>query len=187
MEFAVTYGVAEALLVGVYDVPEARWDAFRARLRLFKRLGFPHGVNTGRGKHAPYGAAEITSLALAVELLKVTQTSEQAVELVRDHQDLFRAAVRRALEIGLTEESVFLLISPSSPWGVASTARLAASHEMSAELARGQTHCTVSVDLSRLILSLIRRLFLLLEGAETAFRRDLNQWAMGLREGGGVD
>ena len=176
MEFGVSYGIAEALLVGLFEVPEPKWPAFRARLRLFKRLGFPAGINTGKGKHARYGARELTSLAVAIELLKVTQTSEQAVDLVRSHEETVRRAIREAAQVGLTNEPVYLVLSPGEPWSSDAAAWGSIMLKSAAEFRKSKATCLVAIDVSALAAALIRHLFLLLEGAEVAFQRDLDAW-----------
>lgn len=53
------------------------------RLKHFKRLGFPAGVNTGRGIAAKYDASATLRLLIAFELLQLGMMPEKAVALVR--------------------------------------------------------------------------------------------------------
>lgn len=73
----------ERLLAELHDIPPKRYSALNARLKHFKRLGFPAGVNTGRGVAAKYDASAIVRLLLAFEFLQFGMGPEKAVQLIR--------------------------------------------------------------------------------------------------------
>jgi hypothetical protein len=73
--------------------------AFRARLKHFQRLKFPEGVNVGKGRASKYGAGQLITLALALELAELGLTPERIVGLIRgDYFPVF-AAVKRSADV----------------------------------------------------------------------------------------
>jgi hypothetical protein len=89
----LTYGQVEDLLADLHDIPPTRQSALRARLKHFKRLGFPAGVNTGRGRAAEYGPSALLRLVLAFEMLQLGMTPERAIATLRvSHTILIQAA-----------------------------------------------------------------------------------------------
>lgn len=81
--FKPSYKAVESLLADLHDVSPKRLPALRARLKHLKRLGFPAGVNTGRGRPADYNAASVLQLMLALELVEIGLTPERAINLIR--------------------------------------------------------------------------------------------------------
>lgn len=83
-KFSLSYSAVESLIAGLHEVMPNRHSALRARLKHLKRLGFPTGVNTGRGVPAQYGADSVIHLLLAFELIQLGLTPERAVNLLRE-------------------------------------------------------------------------------------------------------
>ena len=77
MTVSLTYAQTLRLLASVHSVSDAKLVAFRGRLQHFQRLGFPPGVNTGRGRAAIYGPAELMNLLVAFEMLQLGMTPER--------------------------------------------------------------------------------------------------------------
>jgi hypothetical protein len=71
------------LLAELHDVPPAKEGALKGRLQHFQRLGFPAGVNTGRGKPAEYGVSAILRIVVAFEMLQLGIMPERAIGIVR--------------------------------------------------------------------------------------------------------
>lgn len=78
------YGFAdvEAALAEVHRIPEERRSPFSNRLKHLQRLGFPPGVNTGRGRAATYFAEHAFLLAVALQLTELSVTPERAIRLI---------------------------------------------------------------------------------------------------------
>jgi hypothetical protein len=177
VSFGLSYGVVEGLLAWMFEVTDEARNPFRARLKLMKRLGFPGGVNTGRGRHVVYGAPQLLALAIAVDLIPVTDSTEQAVAIVRNNEKVIRRACRLALSAGLSGEPVFLIFEASAGAAGDGNFQAATTEEVTATL-RGTWRTVSTVNLTALIFRIVSRLFVLLEGAETAFRRDLDAWVL---------
>jgi len=81
---AATYTYAQVEhVVGSINGIFARRSALEGRLKHLKKLGFPGGVNTGRGKRVPYTAPQLTLIALATEFAQFGILPEQTVKLMR--------------------------------------------------------------------------------------------------------
>lgn len=79
----LSYAQVEGLIAALHRILPARRSALEGRLKHFKRLGFPAGVNTGRGIAAKYNASAVLRLLIAFELLQLGMMPEKAVSLVR--------------------------------------------------------------------------------------------------------
>ena len=87
-QMRLAYAQIEELIAVIHGVLPGRRSALEGRLKHFKRLGFPTGVNTGRGKAASYDAAAILKLLIAFELLQLGMMPEKATILVRAMGDI---------------------------------------------------------------------------------------------------
>ena len=80
----LSYAEAETLLANMYRAsgkPQA--GAFRGRLKHFKRLGVPLGVNPGRGRKIAYGRNEIYQWWFCLELSEFGIDPSIIVKIVR--------------------------------------------------------------------------------------------------------
>lgn len=109
MAFAFSYPEAFAFLCRMYGIAPARSVAFRGRLQHLQRLGFPAGVNTGRGRPARYEAEQMIMLALALQFIELGLTPERAVSVLQTRAGNIADAVAAALR-GRGE--IYLLIDP---------------------------------------------------------------------------
>jgi hypothetical protein len=78
----LTYGQVEDLLARMHMIPPEHRGALRARLKHFKRLGFPPGVNTGSGRRAQYDMEALIKLLCAFEMLQLGISPERAAAMM---------------------------------------------------------------------------------------------------------
>jgi hypothetical protein len=81
---AYSFGDIEKALATVHHIAPNKRSAFANRLKHLQRLGFPPGINTGRGRAADYQAEHVVLLALALELLSFGYTPERAAAAILD-------------------------------------------------------------------------------------------------------
>lgn len=98
MAASLSYAQVVALLADRHDVDDSSMVAFRGRLQHFQRLGFPAGINTGRGRSAAYSFGQLVQLSLAVELIQLGLTPEKAVSVLRSNQFAVFQSVSSAVE-----------------------------------------------------------------------------------------
>lgn len=96
----LSYAQVADVLAAQHEVADANRVAFRGRLQHFQRLGFPAGINTGRGRSAKYGFGQVLMLALGLELIQFGLSPEKAVSILRQHEP----AIRRAIRDNMKEE-----------------------------------------------------------------------------------
>lgn len=96
MELKLGLWEVERVLMRLAGISLEQSTALVARLRHLKRLGFPPGVNTGKGKHATYRAGELLLLGIVIELVQVGLTNEQAVRLLQDNRSVLLHAADAA-------------------------------------------------------------------------------------------
>jgi len=75
----------EAVFMERFGISEDRTIAFRGRLQHLQRLGFPDGVNTGKGKKAEYHWRQMIQLMTALDLIDLGFTPDAAGKLVRQN------------------------------------------------------------------------------------------------------
>jgi len=88
----LSYSQVEDLIAAVHDIPPGRRPALESRLKHFKRMKFPAGVNTGKGRPAAYDASAVLRLLLAFELLQLGMMPERAVQIIRVMRFIVAAA-----------------------------------------------------------------------------------------------
>lgn len=77
-------------------VPEKR-SAFSNRLKHLQKLGFPGGINTGRGRAAEYRGHHIFLLGVALQLIELGLNPERAIRVVEENLQPITAAARLCL------------------------------------------------------------------------------------------
>jgi len=87
------FSEVEAAIAVLHDVPAERRSAFSHRLKHLQRLGFPKGINTGRGKAATYLPEHVFQMAVAVELLQFGFTPDPAARTVTANLDYLALGV----------------------------------------------------------------------------------------------
>lgn len=96
--YELSYAQVADALAGYHRVADANRTAFRGRLQHFQRLGFPPGINTGRGRSAKYGFWQVLLLALGLELVQFGLSPEKAVSILRSHELAIQEAVKEAFK-----------------------------------------------------------------------------------------
>lgn len=78
------YGFAdvEAALAEIHGIADEKRSAFSNRLKHLQRLGFPPGVNTGRGRAATYYAEHAFLLGVALQLNEISVSPERAIKMI---------------------------------------------------------------------------------------------------------
>jgi hypothetical protein len=88
----LSFGMLERALVTALRVDPERTDTFRARLKQLQRLGFPPGVNVGRGTKMSYSTEHLLQLMFAFELISTGLPAKTATEMVLQGWQRIRSA-----------------------------------------------------------------------------------------------
>lgn len=80
--FGIGFGELDAVVRILHGIAPDN-AALVARFKYMQRLGFPEGVNPGRGVRSVYGLEEVLKVLLAFELLETGATPSRVVRLVR--------------------------------------------------------------------------------------------------------
>lgn len=108
----IGFGETELVLRRILDVPESGLATFRSRIKYLRKLGFPPGLNTGKGTRAVYGGSELLQLGLALTLQQVGLTAEGAVTLMADREGDIAAAALAVAEGGTGAAASYLMLDP---------------------------------------------------------------------------
>ena len=95
MEF--TYNEIQEILSQKHDIVDSNKKAFRGRIQHMQRLGFPAGVNTGKGRPASYTWRELLLLGLAFEYLEIGSTPDRAIAEIIKIEDMLLAGVSKVI------------------------------------------------------------------------------------------
>ncbi len=98
MEF--TYKEIQKILSNKHDIASDNDTAFRGRLQHMQRLGFPAGVNTGKGRPVSYRWRELLLLALAFEYLEIGSTPDRAIAEIVKIEDMILTGVSEVILAG---------------------------------------------------------------------------------------
>lgn len=98
MEFELTYGEVESLLMTVLQVPEEKRMRLRSRVQHLQRAEFPPGVNVGRGSRYSYDQDATLQLLFAFALLDLNWTSLAAAKFIEAEWAAFQPYIKRGLE-----------------------------------------------------------------------------------------
>lgn len=116
MRFSLSFSQAAELLQGVHAIAPHSIGTFRARLKHLQRLGFPSGINTGKGKAAEYGWREIILIEIAIQFIELGISPEHTRKICVDYE---QTIINNIVEFLNSEEFVdhnqrFLVINISS-------------------------------------------------------------------------
>ncbi|QNE04676.1 hypothetical protein [Croceicoccus marinus] len=103
------FGQVEDMLSRQHQIDPDKRSAFANRLKHLQKLGFPPGVNTGRGVAAKYEANHLLLLALAIELAQAGYNPERAISLIMGNLERIAKGCKLYFEI---EEPVLCFIVP---------------------------------------------------------------------------
>ncbi|MGE3745635.1 MAG: hypothetical protein AB7G25_08005 [Sphingomonadaceae bacterium] len=90
---SLTFAQVEFALAFATGIAPERRDSFVSRLKQWQKMGFPEGVNVGRGVKASYGASQAYQLMIMLKLLSVGLTPERAQRVVISGWDAFKDAI----------------------------------------------------------------------------------------------
>lgn len=99
----LSFKQVEAVFMERFGISEDRTIAFRGRLQHLQRLGFPDGVNTGKGKKAEYHWRQMIQLMTALDLIDLGLTPDAAGQLVRQNTHTLLAGVHEVVS-GLIDQ-----------------------------------------------------------------------------------
>jgi len=92
----LTFAQAQFALGFVAQIAPERVEAFESRLKQWQKMGFPEGVNVGRGTKAAYGATQTFQLLFLLKLLQVGLTPDRAQRVVLAGWEAFKDAIVEA-------------------------------------------------------------------------------------------
>jgi hypothetical protein len=96
-DFRISKKVVLAVSQRVLGVPVSSHTKFETRLMLLNRLGFPDGVNAGRGYRGGYTIGQFWQLVLAFRLMKLGIGLSRLVEIINESWDIAYYAVAQSL------------------------------------------------------------------------------------------
>lgn len=193
MESAARYSEVSQLIAKLHGVGEERQTALRGRLQHLQKLGFPTGVNTGRGRPAEYGPSQVLMLILILEFMAVGLAPERAVRLLRQRESEVKKATRLALPGLLTEEveAVFVRLEPAALFDEDPAFGYATAEKLD-EFLRISTHLTgftrhVLINLTALLRHLVEWAADRSLGTEEEFVQSLENWVTAPGDAADVD
>lgn len=95
MEF--TYKEIQDILSRKHHIADTNRTAFRGRIQHMQRLGFPTGVNTGKGRPASYTWRELMLLGLAFEYLEIGSTPDRSIAEIIKIEDMLLAGLSKVI------------------------------------------------------------------------------------------
>ena len=98
MEF--TYKEVLEILSRKHHIADANRTAFRGRIQHMQRLGFPTGVNTGKGKPVTYTWRELLLMGLALEYLEIGSTPDRSIAEIIKIEDMLLVGISNVIVTG---------------------------------------------------------------------------------------
>ncbi len=95
MEF--TYKEIQDILSQKHHIASVNRTAFRGRIQHMQRLGFPTGVNTGKGRPASYTWRELLLIGLAFEYLEIGSTPDRSIAEIIKIEDMLLAGLSKVI------------------------------------------------------------------------------------------
>lgn len=95
MEF--TYKEIQDILSHKHHIASTSLTAFRGRIKHMQRLGFPSGVNTGKGRPASYTWRELLLIGLAFEYLEIGSTPDRSIAEIIKIEDMLLVGLSRVI------------------------------------------------------------------------------------------
>ena len=93
---SLTFKEAAFVLSFANGITIENMQAFHSRMKQWQKMGFPDGVNVGRGVRAEYGATQIYQLAIMLKLMRVGLTPERAQHVVKAAWITFKDSIIEA-------------------------------------------------------------------------------------------
>ena len=79
----LSFGQVVDVLTEANSLSPARRERFISRLKQWQKMGFPEGVNVGKGARADYGAKQLFQLAFHLRMLALGLTPERAQSILK--------------------------------------------------------------------------------------------------------
>ena len=184
MVFVARYSEVSSLLAELHSVPEDRLTALRGRLQHLQKLGFPPGINTGRGKPAEYFPGQLILLLIGVELMALGIPPERAARALLAKKVIISAAIISVLASLGDKRSppLFIRVLPAALFdedprlGYVSLTDLTDTLEKTAHTGTFPTRIAL-VNLSAVILNVAEWAGRRSKDARKEFLTDLSLWA----------
>ena len=171
-----------------HKISRSKSVSFRGRLQHFQRLGFPLGINTGRGRRVKYTWRELFLMGLALEYVEIGSTPERIVQEILKFEDILLDAVARVASppntktegcFLLTELSGLLALKRESQWGEEIV--LLTQSEMTQVFSdngddRYRSPYAI-IDLRQFVASILLTVFDIIEISKSQLLEDLKLWA----------
>ena len=95
MEF--TYKEVQDILALKHHIAASNRTAFRGRIQHMQRLGFPTGVNTGKGRPVSYSWRELLLIGLAFEYLEIGSTPDRSIAEIIKIEDMLLVGLSKVV------------------------------------------------------------------------------------------
>lgn len=86
-----------AILFSKHGIERSNKVAFQGRLQHIQRLGFPPGINTGKGRPARYTWRELLLLGLVFEYLEIGSTPDRCIAEIIKFEDIILIGLANVL------------------------------------------------------------------------------------------
>ena len=89
----LSFGQVVDVLSEANGLSSSRRERFISRLKQWQKMGFPQGVNVGKGARADYGAKQLFQLAFLMRMLALGLTPERAQSILKTAWDRVQDAI----------------------------------------------------------------------------------------------
>jgi len=179
------FKAVEEIFFTRHIIAESSEQAFRGRLQHFQRIGFPDGVNTGRGKPAQYGWTQLFQLAFALDFVELGQPPEVAAKIVRENSDVLMAAVASMKpQLIAMEVSMLAHMKPEGHQEIAQIWVLSDEYimEMLTKVGLSSYRPTIITNAGSVLDFILGQVARVTEGDHSEIEADLAEWAKEARK-----
>ena len=106
----LSYRQLEACLQDFLSVHPDSVPTLRARIKQLQRMGFPEGVNSGRGIKVTYSGEQVFQLATAFELISSGLSAEQAKKVVMGFWHKLKVGYALSSQYHLSQIKIFAVL-----------------------------------------------------------------------------